>query len=158
MKKKRLKKSAPIKRKRPVKIKKHDYQGYTLKSGLELVMFKELENNNIPFDYEKLVFKVSEPFTFKNKSYEKFLNGKGEFKNRGGKSVKGMTYTPDFTSEKGRTLRFIIETKGRATQDFAMRWKLFKKSLEDDNIVLFMPRTKADCVKTANYILKNELF
>lgn len=131
------------------------YKGIKFRSELEVYMFKLLGASKIPFAYEEQKFVIIEGFTSPNKSYERFLNGKGEFKDRGsGKKYANMVYTPDFTPPKGEPLDWVIEVKGRAMPDFSRTWKLFKKVLLKHNpdAVLFMPRTQGECRETMNLI------
>ena len=120
------------------------YKGIILKSNLELYMYKRLEENKIPFDYEGQKFVIIEGFKHTGVSYERCMSGKGEFKDRGSKPLPAMFYTPDFTPPVGEPLTWVIETKGRAMPDFSRTWKLFKK-LVSENTVLFVPRKQADC-------------
>jgi len=118
-------------------------------------MYKLLEKTDIPFAYEAQKFVIIEGFTSPNISYERFLNGKGEFKDRGsGKKYADMVYTPDFTPPKGEPLDWVIEVKGRSMPDFSRTWKLFKKTLlkHNKNTVLYMPRTQGECRETLNLI------
>jgi len=112
-------------------------------------MYKALKKAKIDFAYEGQKFVVIEGFTYDGVSYERFLNGKGDFKDRGKKTFSDMVYTPDFTPPVGEPLRWVIETKGRSMPDFSRTWKLFKKLIQDDSdgyaTVLFMPRKQADC-------------
>jgi len=112
-------------------------------------MYKALKKAKIDFAYEGQKFVVIEGFTYDGVSYERFLNGKGDFKDRGKKTFSDMVYTPDFTPPVGEPLRWVIETKGRSMPDFSRTWKLFKKLIQDDSYgyatVLFMPRKQADC-------------
>jgi hypothetical protein len=113
-------------------------------------MYKALQKANIPFEYEGQKFVIIEGFFYEGVSYERFLNGKGDFKDRGGKKFPDMLYTPDFTPPVDKPLRWVIETKGRSMPDFSRTWKLFKKYLQiesssNGDTVLFMPRKQADC-------------
>ena len=131
------------------------YKGIKFRSELEVYMYKLLEKTDIPFAYEAQKFVIIEGFTSPNISYERFLNGKGEFKDRGsGKKYANMVYTPDFTPPKGEPLDWVIEVKGRSMPDFSRTWKLFKKTLLKHNkdTVLFMPRTQGECRETLNLI------
>lgn len=136
-----------------------DYDGQTLKSNLELTMYKLLKEHKIPFEYEGQKFVIIEGFHSHTTSYERFLNGKGDFKDRGDKNIPDMIYTPDFTPPRTKPLSWVIETKGRAMPDFSRTWKLFKKILfeEEMDTVLFMPRRKADCVEVIKLIKKMKL-
>ncbi len=69
--------------KKPLRSKSHHYDGIELKSGLELYMYKALKAADIKFAYEAQKFVIIEGFEYTGVSYEKFLNGKGEFKDRG---------------------------------------------------------------------------
>jgi len=135
--------------KKQTNAKKRTYDGVSFQSGLEVYMYKSLKKAKIPFDYEGQKFVVIEGFTYEGVSYERFLNGKGEFIDRGNKKYADMVYTPDFTPPVGEPLRWVIETKGRSMPDFSRTWKLFKKLIQSDGdgyaTVLFMPRKQADC-------------
>jgi len=117
-------------------------------------MFKLLEKSNIPFAYEEQKFTIIEGFKFNNISYERFLNGKGEFKDRGNKKIPNMVYTPDFTPPPDKPLLWVIEVKGRTMPDFSRTWKLFKKWITKEKLdtVLFMPRTQSECRETIELI------
>ena len=110
-------------------------------------MYKALKKANIPFEYEGQKFVIIEGFLYEGVSYERFMNGKGEFKDRGKKKYPDMVYTPDFTPPVDKPLKWVIETKGRSMPDFSRTWKLFKKLLQenDENTILFMPRKQEDC-------------
>lgn len=129
------------------------------KSGLELEMNELLRSSNIPFSYEGQRFVIDEGFKYTGESYEKFVNGKGDFKDRGDKKFQDSVYTPDFTNPVSEPLKWVIETKGRAMPDFSRTWRLFKKGLIklEQDVVLFVPRTKRDC-KTVIEILKQKGF
>ena len=136
------------------RVKQVVYRGITFQSNLEVVMHKLLKKNKVPFSYEKQVFILAEGFHFPNKSYERFLKGSGAFKDRGNKEYKDMKYTPDFTSPKGKPLKWVIEVKGRSFPDFPRKWKLFKRMIVKKKLdtVLFMPRNEKDCVKVVEII------
>jgi hypothetical protein len=126
------------------------YKGVDFKSKIERDMYKLLYRNKIPFAYEKQKFEIDEGFNSPNISFERFMNGKGLFKNRGDKQFRGTMYTPDFTPPVGRPLDWVIEVKGRSFPDFPRTWRLFKKFLSKKgfNTVLFVPRNLKDCNKT----------
>lgn len=134
--------------KKQTNAKKHVFNGIEFQSGLEVYMYKSLKKAKIPFAYEGQKFVVIEGFTYEGVSYERFLNGKGDFKDRGKKKFADMVYTPDFTPPIDLPLTWVIETKGRSMPDFSRTWKLFKKFLQEDGnteTILFMPRKQADC-------------
>lgn len=133
--------------KKQTNANKHVYNGVEFQSGLEVYMYKNLKKSKIPFEYEGQKFVVIKGFNYEGVSYERFLNGKGDFKDRGKKIFPDMVYTPDFTPPKDQPLKWVIETKGRSMPDFSRTWKLFKKLIKDNgqNTVLFMPRKQSDC-------------
>ena len=73
-----------FKRKRgPVRSKKVTIDGIKFASGLEAYMYKALKAAKIKAVYEKRTFEVFPAFQFKNESYERQANGKGNIVNRG---------------------------------------------------------------------------
>ena len=130
-------------------------RGNIFKSGLELTMFELLQENNIPFSYEQRKFVIDEGFIYSGESYEKFMNGKGDFKDRGDKKFRDSIYTPDFTNPYSENLKWVIETKGRAMPDFSRTWRLFKKVLTntEQEVILFVPRNKKDCLKVIEILI-----
>ena len=142
------------KRKRgPVRAKKVSFDGITFASGLEKYMYQALKKAKIKAKYEGKTYTVQEGFEFKNKSYERQSNGKGELVNRGCKKILPIKYTPDFISDK-----FIIECKGRANESFPMRWKMFKKYVNDNlkHVTLYKPQNQKECDKVIELIIKNK--
>ena len=133
------------------------YKGIKLRSGTEKTMFQLLEASEIPFSYEERKFAIIGGFKYEGESYEKQLNGKGDFKDRGKKVFRDSVYTPDFTSPVGEKLEFVIEVKGRAMPDYSRTWRLFKKHILKNygEVTLFVPRTIADCKKVIE-ILKEK--
>lgn len=142
---------------RQTNAKATTYKGNKLKSGLEKTMYQLLEDAKIKFSYECRKFTIIEGLYFNRDSYEKQLNGKGDFINRGHKKVTAAKYTPDFTNPEKEELKWVIETKGRAMPDFSRTLKLFKNKLiqEDLDVTLFIPRTKKDCIEVIK-ILKQK--
>ena len=132
-------------------------KGNIFKSGLELDMFDALKDADISFSYESQKFVIDKGFKYTGESYEKFMNGKGDFKDRGKKTFQDSVYTPDFTNPVGETLEWVIETKGRAMPDFPRTWRLFKKMITamGTGVLLFVPRNKKDC-KQVIEILKSK--
>tara|TARA_Y100001937_G_C7024620_1_gene287106 strand:- start:327 stop:785 length:459 start_codon:yes stop_codon:yes gene_type:complete len=142
-----------LKRKRgPVRSKKVVFDGIKFASGLERYMYQALKKAKIKAKYEGQTYIVQEGFEFKNKSYERQSNGKGELVNRGCKKILPIKYTPDFISDS-----FIIECKGRANESFPMRWKLFKKYVNDNmkHVTLYKPQNQKECDKVIELILNN---
>ena len=138
------------KRKRgPVRAKKVSFDGITFASGLEKYMYQALKKAKIKAKYEGKTYTVQEGFEFKNKSYERQSNGKGELVNRGCKKILPIKYTPDFVSDS-----FIIECKGRANESFPMRWKMFKKYVNQHlpHVTLYKPQNQKECDKVIELI------
>lgn len=132
-------------------------RGNIFKSGLELTMFELLKDAGISFSYEKHKYSIDKGFKYTGESYEKFMNGKGDFKDRGKKIYKDSVYTPDFTNklaDSGEGLQWVIETKGRAMPDFSRTWRLFKKYIAGipQEVILFVPRNKKDCIKVVEIL------
>jgi hypothetical protein len=137
-------------KKGPVTAKKILYDGILFASGLEKYMYKALKEAGIDFKYEGVTFELVPSFIFENVSVERQSNGKGDFINRGLKKILNLKYTPDFVGDT-----FIIETKGRANETFALRWKLFKKWMMDnkDYRTLYKPQNQSECDETIKLIL-----
>ena len=129
------------KKRGPVQSKKIICDGIQFASGLEKYTYLSLKNNKLFEGYENQVFQLVESFDFRNKTYEKQANGKGDYINRGEKKILGIKYTPDFVGKD-----FIIECKGRANESFPIRWKLFKLWLTKNKIgkTLYKPQNQND--------------
>ena len=134
----------------PVRSKKVTVDGIEFASGLEKYMYLALKEAKIEARYEGETYVLQDSFVFKNKSYEKQSNGKGEFKNRGEKKILNIKYTPDFISSS-----FIIECKGRANESFPIRWKMFKKYVNHKmkHVTLYKPQNQKDCDEVVKLIL-----
>ena len=134
----------------PVRSKKVTVDGITFASGLEKYMYLALKEAKIEARYEGETYVLQDSFVFKNKSYEKQSNGKGEFKNRGEKKILNIKYTPDFVSAS-----FIIECKGRANESFPIRWKMFKNYVKEHlkHVILYKPQNQKDCDEVIKLIL-----
>jgi hypothetical protein len=141
------------KRKRgPVRAKKVSFDGIQFASGLEKYMYIALKKAKIKAKYEGQTYTVQEGFMFNNESFERQSNGKGDLVNRGCKKILPIKYTPDFVSDS-----FIIECKGRANESFPMRWKMFKKYVNDNlkHVTLYKPQNQKECDKVIELIKKN---
>ena len=141
------------KKRGPVQAKKVTYDGIKFASGLERYMYMALKKAKIKAKYEGQTYEVVSGFNFINPSHERTANGKGEFKQRGGKKILPIKYTPDFVGED-----FIIECKGRANESFPLRWKLFKKYLADNELYhrLYKPQNQKECDETVKLILSSQ--
>ena len=141
-----------IKRKKgPVRAKKVSFDGITFASGLEKYMYIALKNAKVKSKYEGETYVLQEGFEFKNESYERQANGKGEMVNRGQKKILNIKYTPDFVSDS-----FIIECKGRANESFPIRWKMFKKYVNKNlkHVILYKPQNQKECDEVIKLITK----
>ena len=144
-----------IKRKKgPVRAKKVSFDGITFASGLEKYMYMALKKAKIYAKYEGMTFTLQEAFMFDVDSYERQANGKGDMVNRGQKKIQNIKYTPDFISPS-----FIIECKGRANESFPIRWKMFKKYVNDNlkHVTLYKPQNQKECDKVIELIIKNKI-
>ena len=140
-----------IRRKRgPVRAKKVKFDGIQFASGLEKYMYIALKKAKIKAKYEGQTYIIQEGFEFKNKSYERQSNGKGQMINRGNKKVLPIKYTPDFIGDS-----FIIECKGRANESFPIRWKMFKKYVKVNlkHVTLYKPQNQKECDEVIKLIL-----
>ena len=126
----------------PVRSKKVICDGITFASGLEKYMYQALKKAKIKAEYEGKTFVLIDGFEFELSSYERQSNGKGQFVNRGNKKILPIKYTPDFVGKD-----FIIECKGRANESFPIRWKLFKRFINDwqPRVTLFKPQNQKEC-------------
>ena len=131
--------------------KKISYDGINFSSGLERYTYMALKKAKLFEGYEAETFTLVEGFDFPIESYERQSNGKGEYRNRGGKKILPIKYTPDFT---GRD--YIIECKGFANESFPMRYKLFKKWLTENNTgrTLYKPQNQTEVDRTVQLILE----
>jgi len=145
-----------IKRKKgPVRSKKVKFDGIQFASGLEKYMYQALKKAKIRATYEGATFVLQEGFMFDVDSFERQGNGKGDMVNRGQKKILNIKYTPDFVSDS-----FIIECKGRANESFPIRWKMFKKYVNDNlkHVTLYKPQNQKECDKVIELITeKNKI-
>ena len=141
------------KKRGPVRAKKVTFDGIKFASGLEKYMYVALKKAKIKAKYEGQTYIVQEGFEFKNKSYERQSNGKGDLVNRGCKKILPIKYTPDFVSSS-----FIIECKGRANESFPLRWKMFKKYVNENlkHVTLYKPQNQKECDKVVELILNKK--
>ena len=138
------------KKKGPVRSKKVIYDGITFQSGLEKYMYIALKKAGIDAKYEGATYELIPSFNYNKPCYERQANGKGDYKDRGGKKIRGITYTPDFIGSD-----FIIECKGRPNETFPIRWKLFKMYLfhTRSEVTIYKPQNQKECDETVSLIL-----
>ena len=139
------------KKRGPVRANKVTFDGIKFASGLEKYMYVALKNAKIKSKYEGETYVLQEGFEFKNESYERQSNGKGQMVNRGQKKILNIKYTPDFVSDS-----FIIECKGRANESFPLRWKMFKKYVKNNlpHVILYKPQNQKECDEVIELITK----
>ena len=142
------------KKRGPVRAKKVSFDGINFASGLEKYMYMALKKAKIQAVYEGATFELQEGFVFNVDSYERQGNGKGDMINRGQKKILNIKYTPDFVSPS-----FIIECKGRANESFPLRWKMFKKHVNDNlkHVILYKPQNQKECDTVIELIIKNKI-
>ena len=138
------------KKRGPVRAKKVSFDGIQFQSGLELYMYKALKEAKIVAEYEPVSYTLLEGFDLEGICFEKQANGKGEYKDRGCKKILPIKYKPDFV---GRD--FVIECKGRANEQFPLRWKLFKRwcVINDETRALYKPQNQKDVAIMIKMIL-----
>ena len=146
-----MKKKIRRKKRGPVRAKKVSFDGIQFASGLEKYMYIALKKAKIKAAYEGQTYVLQDSFAFEVDSYERQANGKGEMVNRGQKKILNIKYTPDFISDS-----FIIECKGRANESFPIRWKMFKKYVNDNlkHVTLYKPQNQKECDKVIELITK----
>ena len=134
--------------------KKVTYDGIQFASGLEKYMYQVLKSFKIQAVYEGETYILQEDFIFNIDSYARQANGKGKMVNRGQKKIQNIKYTPDFVSDS-----FIIECKGRANESFPIRWKMFKKYVNDNlkHVILYKNQNQNECDKVIELIIKNKI-
>jgi len=148
-----MKKHTYKKKRGPVRANKVSFDGINFASGLEKYMYQALKKAKIKATYEGKTYVLQESFAFEVDSYERQANGKGDLVNRGQKKILNIKYTPDFVNDS-----FIIECKGRANESFPIRWKMFKKHVNDNlkHVTLYKPQNQKECDKVIELIIKKE--
>ena len=123
---------------------KTTYKGRKFQSRLEQHLFQLFDDAGVKIKYEEEVFTIIDKFHFPNASYEKTINSKGALVNKGEKTHLAIKYTPDFTLDIG-DLKIVVEVKGIVTDVYAMRMKLFKRYIAENNLnyVIYVPRNQA---------------
>jgi len=141
-----------------VRSKKTIIDGIEFQSSLESYCYTRLKAEGLDFAYEGESLTVLPAFKYVG-TYLKSTTGKEEMSDYTGKSVRAITYTPDFVSH---THRFIIETKGfvPSNHSFPLRWKLFLKYLNDNGMGdyrVFLPSNRKQVEATITSILSTLL-
>ena len=135
--------------KKQINSKRGVYDGIKFASQLEISCYKLLKEAGIDFEYEGEVFELMSEFHLENVLFKR--KGMKGIVNIGDSKVRKIYYTPDFVSDL-----FIIEAKGRMSQSFPLRWKMFLNTIfkTNDKRAIYMPTTKDDCQLVVEDILK----
>ena len=140
--------------------KKLEINGLKFRSKLEAFTYQKLVENGITdFKYEADKFVLQEAFEYNNESYEAYerKEGKQYVKNFSDvdHKIRSLTYLPDFTRINPATKTgWILEVKGYNNDAFPIKWKLFKKYLQDNNydVTLYKPNTQGNVIKCVELI------
>ena len=135
--------------KKQINSRKGIYDNIKFASQLEISCYKLLKEAGIDFEYEGEVFELMSEFHLENVLFKR--KGLKRIANIGDSKVRKIYYTPDFVSDL-----FIIEAKGRMSQSFPLRWKMFLNTIfqTNDKRAIYMPTNKADCQLVVKDILK----
>lgn len=132
-----------------------NYYGITFKSKLELYTYKKLKEANINFQYEKKTFPLIEKFKFNGKSMEAFKRKGTKQFDWQSPNIRSTRYTPDFTNMRDK---WIIECKGHPNEAFPIKWKMFKRYMQDNypGFTLYMPRNQKHVDLVVQHIKENQ--
>ena len=138
-----------MKGRKQIQSRKGVYDNIKFASQLEISCYKLLKEAGIDFEYEGEVFELMSEFHLDNVLFKR--KGMKAIANIGDSKVRKIYYTPDFVSDL-----FIIEAKGRMSQSFPLRWKMFLNTIfqTKDKRAIYMPTNKADCQLVVKDILK----
>ena len=128
--KKFQKKIPKISKQRDKDVKKPIIDGIRFASGTEGEAYKLLKSAGLKPEYEKYKFTLIEPITPTVSFFTKDKKN-GNLKLEMSK-LRSTTYTPDFTF-KYKDYFVIIEVKGITWEDYLIKRKLFRHSLEKAN-------------------------
>lgn len=125
--------------------------GVNYRSRLDAFTSIELRKAGIKFDYEKEKFVLMDKFIYDGVSMEKRKKKGKLVYDQAFKSIRSVTYVPDFTNLKDG---WIIEVKGLKSDVFNLKWKLFKQYLAKNNLnyELYMPGSKKQILQTIEII------
>lgn len=110
------------------------------RSDLEKNCALLLKENNVDYEYEKYKVLLQDKVKLDVLSIEK------------GKTIKTLrkiTYTPDFVGNN-----WIIETKGKRTPDFNIKWKMFLKNIDPKYKLVCIASNKKQITDCINQIKK----
>jgi len=141
-----------VKKKGRIKnVKATSVDGINYRSRLEAFTSIELRGAGIKFNYEKEKFLLMDKFVYEGVSIEKRKKKGKLIYDQAFKSIRSVTYIPDFTNLKDG---WIIEVKGLKSDVFNLKWKLFKQYLVKNNLnyELYMPGSKKQVLQTIKMI------
>lgn len=110
------------------------------RSDLEKNCALLLKENNVDYEYEKYKVLLQDKVKLDVLSIEK---GKTI------KTIRKITYTPDFVGNN-----WIIETKGKRTPDFNIKWKMFLKNIDPKYKLVCIASNKKQITDCINQIKK----
>jgi hypothetical protein len=127
-------------------VKKHTKYGINFRSGLELYCYEELIKHGLEANYETLTYTLVPNFTFIGKCLESSKNGLKLSSNK----IRPWTYTPDFIGKN-----WVIECKGYGNEQWPLKLKMFKYTIKDTGISLYIPSNKKQVNEVITDILQN---
>ncbi len=132
------------------------YNGVQYRSKLEVYTAKTLEENGLVAEYEKNKFLLQEKFEFKPVCFENYTKKGVEIFGIARDNIQGITYTPDFVDPN---FKWLIECKGYSTPQFDLKWKIFKKYLVNNDIMmdLYLPKNQKQVRETIE-LIKNKSY
>lgn len=141
------------------KIKAHAkvVDGIQFKSMLEVFTYRKLKELGLNFEYEETTFSIMDSFHYPDVSWENRSNG--DFEDKGNKTVRGITYTPDFIGyDDNHIMTWVIECKGFANDRFPNTWKMFKALLiKTNNVVpLYLPKNQKQVLEVISMIIQQK--
>jgi hypothetical protein len=143
--------------KKVINAKQVTADGINFKSRLEKFTYLMLKSNNIKCDYEKITFVLQDTFKSGCSVYQKGTEkGQKKFKKKQ-KTIRSMTYTPDFVNKDwGIEKKWIIEVKGFETDSYKIKKKIFLKQLNDinANILYLLPSNKKEVLESIEWTKK----
>lgn len=128
--------------------KRHEFNGFNFRSGLELFCYKQLIACEIKdFKYEEVKFILLDKFEYNKDSFEP-SKSKGFIESSN--KIRAITYTPDFSCIKDDKTGWIIETKGFSRANDVNRWKYFKDYLVRNGykLDLYLPNNQLNVNKS----------
>jgi len=119
-----------------------------MRSKLEQTCADLLTAHGILYEYERQRVVLQTAFEVTYPCYER----EGKLFKKYTRKMLAVTYTPDFVGDG-----WVIETKGYERESSKIKWKMFKRYLEDKgiNVTIFKPHTKGEILECIAIILKD---